>query len=85
MHRGSYVWVFDAQIEENIIADVLYTKNFAITVSPFAFQRFWKEAEQMNFSAIVGDFNHKNHFLTSGIRQIYWRRLNIAKHIYLIT
>ena len=66
VNRGSYVWVFDAQIEENIIADVLYTNNFAITVSPFAFQRFWQEAEQMYFSAIVGDFNHKNHFFKIG-------------------
>lgn len=66
VNRGSYIWVFDALIEENIIADVLYTNNFAITVSPFAFQRFWQEAEKMNFSAIVGDYNHKNHFFNIG-------------------
>lgn len=66
VNRGSYTWVFDALIEENITADILYTSNFAITVSPFAFQRFWEEADKMNFNAIVGDYNHKNHFFQIG-------------------
>lgn len=66
VNRGSYTWVFDALIEENITADMLYTSNFAITVSPFAFQRFWQEAQEMNFNAIVGDFQHKNHFFHIG-------------------
>ena len=66
VNRGNYTWVFGAQIEENITADVLFTNNFAIVVSPFAFQRFWQEAEKMNFNAIVGDYNHKNHFFNIG-------------------
>lgn len=66
VNRGSYTWVFDAQIEENITADVLYTSNFAITVSPFAFQRFWEEANKMDFDAIIGDFKHDNHFFMIG-------------------
>ncbi|PXW51013.1 sensor c-di-GMP phosphodiesterase-like protein [Grimontella sp. AG753] len=66
VNRGSYTWVFDAQIEENITADVFYTSNFAITVSPFAFQRFWEEANKMDFDAIIGDFKHENHFFMIG-------------------
>lgn len=66
VNRGSYTWVFDALIEENITADVLYTNNFAITVSPFAFKRFWEEANKMDFDAVIGDFNHENHFFMIG-------------------
>lgn len=66
VNRGRYIWVFDARIESNISADILYTHNFAITVSPFAYQRFWKEAEEMKFSAVVGDYTHKNHFFNIG-------------------
>ncbi|MQB53393.1 EAL domain-containing protein [Rahnella sp. RcJ3] len=66
VNRGSYTWVFDALIEENITADVLYTNNFAITVSPFAFQRFWEEANKMDFDAVIGDFKHDNHFFMIG-------------------
>ncbi|HFT1963477.1 TPA: EAL domain-containing protein [Enterobacter ludwigii] len=66
VNRGNYIWIFDALIEENIIADVLYTTNFAIIVSPFAFQRFLQEAEEMNISAIVGDYHHKNHLFKIG-------------------
>ncbi|MDQ7856395.1 EAL domain-containing protein [Klebsiella michiganensis] len=63
---GSYTWVFDANIEENITGDVLYTTNFAIILSPFSFQRFWKEAEEMNFSAIIGDYRNENIFFKVG-------------------
>jgi len=66
VNRGSYTWVFDAFIEENITANVLYTNNFAITVSPFAFQRFWEEANKMDFDAVIGDFKHENHFFMIG-------------------
>ncbi len=48
-------------IEEGI-TDILYTDNFAITVSPFAFQRFWEDADKMNFNAVVGDNKHESHF-----------------------
>lgn len=66
VNRGSYTWVFDAFIEENITANVLYTNNFAITLSPFVFQRFWEEANKMDFDAIIGDFKHENHFFMIG-------------------
>ncbi|SCB97846.1 sensor c-di-GMP phosphodiesterase, contains CSS-motif sensor and EAL domain [Kosakonia oryzendophytica] len=64
--RAGYTWIFDAMIEEGITADILYTDNFAITVSPFAFQRFWEDADKMNFNAIVGDNNHESHFFRIG-------------------
>lgn len=66
VNRGSYTWVFDAIIEGNIAADILYTNNFAITVSPFAFRRFWEDADKMDFNAIIGDYTHAHHFFKIG-------------------
>lgn len=60
--NDSYTWILDAEVDSNIIADILYTDNFAITISPFAFRRFWDEAVNMHFNAIVGDYNHEHHF-----------------------
>lgn len=64
--RDGYTWIFDAQIGRNIVVDILYTDHFAITVSPFAFRRFWDDAEKMHFSAVVGDYSHDNHFFKIG-------------------
>lgn len=64
--NDSYTWILDAEVDSNIIADILYTDNFAITISPFAFRRFWDEAVNMHFNAIVGDYNHEHHFFKIG-------------------
>lgn len=66
VNHENYKWVFDAVIEKNITADVLYTTDFAIFISPFAFQRFWQESEEKNFSAIISDYHHKNIFFKIG-------------------
>ncbi|NUL35224.1 EAL domain-containing protein [Kosakonia sacchari] len=64
--RGSYTWVFDALIENNITADVVYNNNFSVTVSPFAFTRFREDSTRWGFNAVVGDYNHKQHFFRVG-------------------
>jgi len=64
--REGYTWVFDALIESNITADIAYTDNISITISPFVFTRFRGQSEKWNFNAIIGDYKNQQHFFRVG-------------------
>jgi hypothetical protein len=51
-------------------------------VSPFAFQRFWEEANKMDFDAIIGDFKHDNHFFMIGKNTHLLESVEHKKHVH---
>ena len=66
VEKDNVTWFFGVLLENNVKADLLSNQKLAITISPFAFNRFVTDHEEKGFSAIVGDRDHSLHLFKFG-------------------
>ncbi|WP_370616071.1 EAL domain-containing protein [Citrobacter portucalensis] len=66
VEKDNVTWFFGVLLENNVKADLLSNQKLAITISPFAFNRFVTDHEEKGFSAIVGDRDHSLHLFKLG-------------------
>ncbi|MCP6065159.1 EAL domain-containing protein [Klebsiella pneumoniae] len=60
------IWLFGVALKNGISADAYISKEIAVIVSPFSFKRFETDLYTKNFSAVVGNRKHNEHFFKIG-------------------
>lgn len=58
--------MFGVSLKNGISADAYISKEIAVIVSPFSFKRFETDLHTKNFSAVVGNRKHNEHFFKIG-------------------
>jgi len=66
VEKDNLTWFFGVLLENNVKADLLSNQKLAITISPFAFNRFFTDHEEKGFSSIVGNRDHSLHLFRFG-------------------
>lgn len=59
-------WLFGVSLLDKISADIYIKNGVSIIISPFSFKRFETDMHTKDFSAVIGDRDHNNHYFKIG-------------------